>query len=225
MGFSFEGGYHLIYKVIDVEEFHFHTAVIDLYGEVVGDVVAKGGDGGIVIRATPFAEEVRETIDEHLGACILSVFEHQFLASFLALAVFACTETTCKGSLDGAADHHRTVVPVLLEGVEECGGESEVALHELFRVLWAIHACEVEHEVAFLAPLIELLGSGVDVVFINGINLQVTIPTRLAILYVIELGAKVSAYKTFSSCNQYLHIIPSDSHVILLLAAIRGLRE
>ena len=31
-----------------------HTAVVDLDGEVVGDVVADGGDGGVVVRTTPF---------------------------------------------------------------------------------------------------------------------------------------------------------------------------
>ena len=56
--FAFERSNHLIYKVIDVEEFHFHTAVIDLYREVVGDVVAEGGDGRVVVRTAPFAEEV-----------------------------------------------------------------------------------------------------------------------------------------------------------------------
>ena len=201
VGFAFEGGYHLIYKVIDVEEFHFHTAVIDLYREVVGDVVAEGSDGGIVVGAAPLAEEVRETINEHLSTCLLAVFEHQFLASFLALAVFACAESTCKGGLDGAADHHRTVVLVLLQGVEQSGGEAKVALHELFRVFGAVHACKVEHEVAFLAPLIELLWSGVDVVFIDGFDrLREIVPLCLAIAYILELGAEVSAYEPLCSC-------------------------
>ena len=102
--------------------------------------------------------------------------------------------------MDGAADHHRTVVLVLLEGVEKCGGKAKVALHEFFRVFRAVHACEVEHEVAFLAPLIELLWSGVDVVFINGINLQVAIATSLAFLYVIELSTEILTHEPLGSC-------------------------
>ena len=201
VGFAFEGGYHLIYKVIDVEELHFHTSVIDLYGKVVGDIIAEGGDGGIVVGAAPFAEEVRETIDEHLSSCLLAVFEHQFLTSFLALAVFACAETTGKGGLDGATDHHRAVVLVLLEGVEQDGGESEIALHEFLRVFGAVHACKVEHEVAFFAPIIELLGSGVYVVFIDGFDrLREIVPLGLAIAYILELGAEVSAYEPLCSC-------------------------
>ena len=43
--FALEGVDELIDKVIDVEEFHLHTAVVDLDGEVVGDVVAEGGNG------------------------------------------------------------------------------------------------------------------------------------------------------------------------------------
>lgn len=103
--------------------------------------------------------------------------------------------------LGGAADHHGAVVLVLLKGVEQGGGESEVALHELFRVFGAIHACKVKDEVAFLAPLIELLGSGVDVVFIDGFDrLREIVPLGLAIAYILELGAEVSAYESLCSC-------------------------
>ena len=36
---------HFIYQIINVEQLHFHTAVVDLYGQVVGNVVAEGGYG------------------------------------------------------------------------------------------------------------------------------------------------------------------------------------
>ena len=43
--FALEGVDEFIDKVIDVEEFHLHGTVVDLDGEVVGDVVAEGGNG------------------------------------------------------------------------------------------------------------------------------------------------------------------------------------
>jgi len=57
--------YHFIDKVIDIEQFQFYRRVVDLNGQVVSDIVAESRHGGIVIRTTPLAEKVRETVDQH----------------------------------------------------------------------------------------------------------------------------------------------------------------
>ena len=132
---------------------------------------------------------------------ILSVIKHQLFARLLALAVFAGAETSGQGGLDGGADHHGAVVPVLLQGVEQRGGEAEVALHELLRVLRAVHPGEVEHEVAVAAPRVQFPGRGAEVVFIDGFNLHAAVPARLAVLDVVELGAEVAAHKPLGSGN------------------------
>ena len=62
---------------------------------------------------------VRETIDEYIGSSLLAIFEHQFFSSFLALAVFACSETSCESSLNRTGDHYRAVVTVFLESVKK----------------------------------------------------------------------------------------------------------
>ena len=205
--FALEGVDELIDKVIDVEELHLHGAVVDLDGKVVGDVVAEGGDGGVVVRTTPFAEEVRESIDEDFGACLLGILEHEFLACLLALAVLGGAEATCKGGLDGAADHDRTGVVVFLEGVEQYGGETKIAFHELLRILRTVDTGKVEDEGAVLTPAVELLGSGIDVIFIDGFDrLREVVPLGLAITDVLELSTEVSSYKTFGSGNENFHI-------------------
>ena len=205
--FTLEGVDELIDKVIDVEELHLHAAVVDLDGEVVGDVVAEGGDGGIVVRTAPFAEEIGESIDEDFGACLLGVLEHEFLTCLLALAVLGGAEASCKGGLDGTADHDRTCVVVLLEGVEEYGGETKVALHELLWILWTVDTSKVEDEGAVLTPSVELLWSGIDVIFIDGFDgLGEVVSLGLAITDVLELSTEVSTYKTFGSGNENFHI-------------------
>ena len=154
----------------------------------MGDVVAEGGDGGVVVRTAPFAEEVGESLDEDTGACLLGVLEHEFLACLLPLAVLGGAEATCEGGLDGAADHDRTGVVVLLECIEQHGGETEVALHELLRILRTVDTGKVEDESAVLTPSVQLLGSGINVVFIDGFDrLREIVPLGLAILYVVEL--------------------------------------
>ena len=109
--------------------------------------------------------------------------------------------------MDGAADHDRTGVVVLLEGVEQYGGETEVALHELFRILRTVDTGKVENEGAVLTPAVEFLGSGIDVVFIDGFDrLREIVPLSLAITDVLELSTQVSSYKTFGSGNENFHI-------------------
>ena len=129
----------------------------------------------------------------------LSVFKHQFFACLLALAILAGTETAGQSGLDGGADHHGTVVFVRFEGVEQGGGKAEVALHKLFRVLWAVDSSEVEDEVAILAPSVEFFRSRIDVVGIDSFDLQVAIPTGFPLLDIVELGTKVSSHEAFGT--------------------------
>jgi hypothetical protein len=88
---------------------------------------------------------------------------------------------------------------VLLEGTEQQGGESEVALHEFFLVLGTVDAGQVEDEVALLAVAVELLGGGVYVVWEDFTHCEGAIALGFAFFDVIELGAKVFAYKAFGT--------------------------
>ena len=63
--FADKGGYHLVHKVVDVQQLQFHRGVVDLYREVVGEVVAEGRHRGVVVRTAPLAEEVREPVDKN----------------------------------------------------------------------------------------------------------------------------------------------------------------
>ena len=216
--FAREGGDHFVHEVVDIEQFHLHRAVVDLNGLVVGDVVAEGGDGAVVVGAAPLAEEVGEAIDQDFGAGLLAIGKHQVFAGFLALAIFAGAEAAGQSGLDGAADHHGAVVLILLQRIEQGGGEAEVALHKLFGVFGAVDAGKVEDEVALAAPCIELLGGAVEVVFINGLNgLWEVIPLGLAITDVLELGAEVAAYEAAGAGDEDFHgEIQNLRHTILL---------
>ena len=72
----------------------------------------------------------------------------------------------------GGGEHHGAFVAVLLQGVEQCGGETEIPLHELTCFLGAVHSGEIEYEIGILAVIVKLLKIVVDVIFIDGINLE-----------------------------------------------------
>ncbi len=116
---AFEGFDHLVNKVVDIEKIHLDASVVHLDREIVRDVIAESRNCRVVVRTAPLSEKVREAVYKNLGSCLLAVFEHQFLSSFLALAVFACTETTCESGLNRAGDHYRAVVAILLEGIKK----------------------------------------------------------------------------------------------------------
>ncbi len=216
--FAREGSDHLVHEVVDIEEFHLDAAVVDLNGQVVGDVVAEGGHGAVVVGAAPLAEEVGETIDQDAGAGLPGVVEEEFFAGFLALAVFAGAEAAGEGGLYRTGQHHGAAVAVFAQGVEQGGGETEVAGHELFGVLGAVDAGKVEDEMAIPAPCVQLFGRGIDVVFIDGLDgLWEVIPLGLAITDVLELGAEVAAYEAAGAGDEDFHgEIQNLRHTILL---------
>ena len=137
---ALQGADHLFYKVVDVKKFKFYTWVVDRDGEVIGDVVAEGGYGTIIIGTAPFAIEVGETIDQNFGSRLLTILQEQVLASLLAATVFTIAEAAGQGRLLGAGEHHGASVLMSLQRVEQGGGKAEVALHELVIVLGAVDA-------------------------------------------------------------------------------------
>ena len=84
---TFEGIKHGIDEVVDIEQLKFHGGVVDLDGQVVGDVVAEGGHGAVVVGAAPLAEKIRETVDEHLCAGLCCVREKEVFARFLTASI------------------------------------------------------------------------------------------------------------------------------------------
>ena len=155
---------HLVDQVVDVEELQLHAGVVHGVGAAVGDGVAEGGHGGVVARAAPLAVEVGETVDEHRRTGPLGVPAEQALPRELRLAVDRALEAARQARLGGAGEHDGARVAVALEGLEQRGGEPEVALHELRLVLGAVDAREIEDEVRAGAVALQLLRGGVDVV-------------------------------------------------------------
>lgn len=155
---------HLVDQVVDVEELQLDVGVAHGVGPAVGDGVAEGRHGGVVARAAPLAVEVREAVDEHRCAGPLGVLAEEALPGELRLAVYGALEAARQARLRGAGEHDGARVPVALQGVQQRGGEPEVALHELGLVLWAVDAGQVEDEVGAGAVVLQLRGRRVDVV-------------------------------------------------------------
>lgn len=190
-----QGAQHLADQVVDVEELQLHRGVVHGVGAAVGDGVAEGGDGRVVARAAPLAVEVREAVDEHGRAGPLGIFAEEALPRELRLAVYGALEAARQARLRGAGQHDGARVAVALEGVQQRGGEPEVALHELGLVLGAVDAGQVEHEVGARAIIVQLLGHRVDVVLLDleWKERLVFLAAVLAVADVLQRAAEVPA--------------------------------
>lgn len=112
-----QAGDHLVHQVVDVQQLELHRRVIDRIRQVIGNGIAEGRDGAIVIGTAPLAEEVREAVNKHPGARVFAVAEEQLLAGLLASAVFGVPESPCERCLLTRRKHYRARVVVLLERV------------------------------------------------------------------------------------------------------------
>lgn len=205
---ALQGGNHLVDQVVDVDQGKLRGGVVDGNGQVVGDVVAEGCHGRVIVRTTPFSEEVRKAVDQDPGAGFGGIVAHELLAGALRFAV-----GIVEGRLGRRRYHHRAAVAMTLQRFEQGRGEAEVAGHELFGVLRAVDAGEVEHEVGLAAVAVELFGGGVDVVGEDLVDCQRREATVLALLDCVELGAEVAANKAARAGNEYFHITPSGFRV------------
>ena len=188
-----QGAKHLFDQVVDVEELEFHRGVVDGVGAAVGDGVAEGRHGGVVARSAPLAVEVGEAVDENRRPRALRVLTEQALPRQLGLAVHGALEASQQARLRGAGEHDGACVPVALQGVEQRGGEPEVALHELGLVLGAVDAGQVEDEVRAGAVVLQLPGRRVDVVLHDLERQQRLVfgSTVLAVADVLQRAAEV----------------------------------
>lgn len=198
---------HLVDQVVDVEELQLHAGVAHGIGAAVRDGVAEGRHGGIVARAAPLAVEVGEAVDEHRRPRALRVLPEQALPRQLGLAVYGALEAAREARLRGAGEHDGARVPVALQGVQQRGGEPEVALHELRLVLGAVDARKVEDEVGAGAVPVELLRGGVDVVLhdLKGKEGLIFGAAVLAVPYVLQRAAEVPAHEAPRAGDEYAH--------------------
>ena len=198
---------HLVHEVVDVEELQLHRGVVDGVGAAVGDCVAEGRHRGVVARAAPLAVEVGEAVDEHWRPRALGIVAEQALPRQLRLAVDRAREAARQARLRGAGKHDGACVPVALEGVQQHGGEPEVALHELGLVLGAVDAGQVEDEVSAGAEVLQLRVRRVEVVLhdLEGKKARVLLAAVLAIANVLQRAAEVPPDEAPGACDEDAH--------------------
>ena len=200
---------HALDQIVDVEQLQLRGAVVDRERLVVGHRPAEGRNGRIVLRAA-VPHEVGETVDRHHYAIFLPIVEEQLLSRQLGSAVVALTVAPDQRRLDGRGQHDGRFVVVLLDCIQQRGGKAKIALHELLIVLRAVHASEVEHEVAVCAVCIQLLRRAVDVVAVDVVDVDVRACAVLAVSDVFQVVDESRADHALRAGDEDVHFFPAS---------------
>ena len=197
---AFQQVKHPFYQVVDVQQLQLGATVVDGEGLIVGNCPAEGADGTVVLGAA-VSHQVHKTINRNLSPSLLSILEEQFLASLLAASVLAVAETTSQRGLNGRRQHDGCLVVVLFQAVQQIRCKAEVSLHEVFRVLRAIHACQIEYEVCFLAVLVQLRRGGIQIILVDFFNIQCRASLVLPIPDVFQVVAQGGSHHALGTCD------------------------
>ena len=111
------------------------------------NVVAEGRHHGIVVRPAPFAEQIRQPVDQSVRAGLPAIGEQQLFRRFLGLSIGASGVSPGQTGLNGGGQQHRAAVPIFPEQLQQHPGKTGIAGSKFFRVPGAVHARQMNDEI------------------------------------------------------------------------------
>ena len=82
-----QGGDQLVHHVIYIDKVHHHLRIIHLDRQVVRDIVTESRHCTVIVRAAPFPEHIRKTIDQDSRTRLFGILEQKVLSRPLRLAI------------------------------------------------------------------------------------------------------------------------------------------
>ena len=91
------------------------------------------------------------------------------------------------------------------KAVQKLTCKTEVALHEFFGILRAVYTGKIKYEVTVPAVIIEICRRGIDVIFVDLIDLYARSCLVLAVFDVLQVIDKSGADHALCACYEDLH--------------------
>ena len=209
VGTALQGVQHLLHQVVDVEQLQLGVGVVDLDGQVVGDVITERGHHAVVVGAAPFAEQVGEPVQQHGSTGLLAVSEEKLLSRQLGAAVVGFPVPADKRGLDGAGQQNGALVPRLFQGIQERGGKAEVSFHELLVVLGPVHPGKMEHKIRPGTVPGKQRRVYVQVVGVDLVDVQIGAGAVFPLGDVFQVGHQVLSHKALGAGDEDVHGVSS----------------
>ncbi len=190
---AFERVEHLFDQIVDKEQFQFDGRIVDRNRQVVRDIIAERADGGVVVRANPFPDEIRKAIDEDLRARFFGIAEEQLFPVAFAQTIFRRSEPSGERRLDRRREHNRRRRAMTFERVEKLARESEIPLAKLLRVLRTVDAREIKDKIRFRRHFVEFLERVVDVIFEDFVDDEIRSRSILTVADILEVFDEVAS--------------------------------
>lgn len=100
------------------------------------------------------------------------------------------------------------------QAVQQIGGKAEIPLHEILRVFRAVHTGKVEDKIGFAAVFVQFLGSGVQIVLEDLINMDTGAAAIFAVPDVFQIVYKGGAHHALCPGHKDIHLILPPHHFV-----------
>ena len=108
--FSLQQTGQALHHIVDIHQLKSGIPPVYLDGKTMGNVMAEGGYGAVIVGTAPFSEHVGETVNINGDPVFLSISRQKFFPLPLADPV-----GIVKLRLDGGREHHRAMVSMLFQ--------------------------------------------------------------------------------------------------------------
>ncbi|MNZ64199.1 hypothetical protein D3C78_823660 [compost metagenome] len=140
--FAVHHGNEVLNHIIDVDEVDACLRIVDLNRQIAGNVVAEGRYRRVVVGARPLTEHIGQTEQMHSRTMADGQRQQRLFSRALAGAVGIVQLRLDRGGIE-----HRHLATAGDDRLAQGTGQVGIAGDELLRVLRAIHAGQVEHEI------------------------------------------------------------------------------
>lgn len=101
---------------------------------------------------------------------------------------------------------------MLFQAVQQLGGEAEIALHEILRVLRTVHTGEVEDKIRFAAVFVQLFGSGGKIILEDLVNVDTGAASVFAVPDVFQVIYKGGPHHALCAVNTAAGMLRTVRH-------------
>lgn len=134
--------YEVIDDIVNINQIQRYGWIVDRNRKTIGNVIAKSGNGAVVVWSTPLSEDIRQAVDIHWSSALPAIGENGILGLTLANSVRIIL---CR--LGGRAYQQRSRSSLFDQVGDNSPGQIGIATGKFCHILRAVDTRQVEDKV------------------------------------------------------------------------------